>query len=688
MEAEEAINLQRKNLFEFEEQNLPGNVPQLLNQVVEKCSKILQFHSNSSYVDNALLMLGKSFYYQKNYLKALRKFQELLAAYPESNLILENDLWIAKTQMKLRDYKNALPLLKQVRERAIDEGEDEIVKEGFVEEIVYLITIEKYSSAISLMKEFLDASDNDEVNAELVYEMGRLYMKTNDVETAITSYEMVFDFSPSFNIELKTKVELANALRETGKDEQALEILEGMRTENKYSESFDKIDLEIGITLFSLERVDEAVETLVKVDTTYTTSINSGIAKFKLGQIFELYYHNFDSAAAYYIKASSSAAPPEYSKLAAEKAQLFRKYQTLKKNIYDSKKQLYYVENPDEFTKDSLAFYADTLKTDEQITQQIQTDQKGIEGDEKGFVGDEKGFVQQPKTPLKTEGKNPPVRPTLSADSLKNIILKNEFDLANLFYTEMNVPDSAYQYYLNIVENHSNSKYYLQSLYSVGTYYNSVGRREEADSTFNYIYENYKSDKIVNAVASFIKKPFINLNYDPANDLYLAAESKLLDKKYNESVIEFYNIFVTHPQSSLAPKALYAGGWILENELKLFDSAAVFYDSIETKYPQSLYASTVRPKLSLYKQTLEQKKKASEDSLKQIEALKLEKLKADSLKKAGITPQEIKTNQRQLNDKSKKELEEETLKKEENDLKKEEMFDEKNAEDEKHDIKK
>lgn len=179
-EAENAIKLQRKNLFEFEQPNISGNVPQLLNSVVEKSSKILQFHDNSSYVDDALLMLGKSFYYQKNYQKALRKFQELAVTLPESDLILENDLWIAKTKMRLKDYQEALSALNIIRKQAVEEGEDDIARDAYVEEIVHQIIEENYSSAINLINELLEVSDDGEVNAEVMYELGRLYVKTND----------------------------------------------------------------------------------------------------------------------------------------------------------------------------------------------------------------------------------------------------------------------------------------------------------------------------------------------------------------------------------------------------------------------------------------------------------------------------------------------------------------------------
>ena len=109
----------------------------------------------------------------------------------------------------------------------------------------------------------------------------------------------------------------------------------------------------------------------MKVDTTYGTSINSGIAKFKLGEIFEYHYKNFDSASYYYSKSASSTTPVEYSKPASEKAKLFKKYQALQKNITDVKKQLIYLENPDDFNQDSIAFYSDTLSNEDQNLAQM-----------------------------------------------------------------------------------------------------------------------------------------------------------------------------------------------------------------------------------------------------------------------------------------------------------------------------
>ena len=50
------------------------------------------------------MMLGKSFYYQKNYPKSKRKFEELLETNPDDDEeITEASLWTAKNSFELRE---------------------------------------------------------------------------------------------------------------------------------------------------------------------------------------------------------------------------------------------------------------------------------------------------------------------------------------------------------------------------------------------------------------------------------------------------------------------------------------------------------------------------------------------------------------------------------------------------------
>lgn len=336
--AEEQILSQQKELFSTDPPTVSGTANTQLVKVIEKCSQILQFHSETGYVEDALMILGKSFYYQKNYQKAERKFDELIKNYPESDFKLEANLWIGKCKMRLRNYDDALALLSRVRDEAVQKEDDDILKEAFVEEIVYRITTEDISGAIDLANEFLQAANDDEIKSDVWYEVGNLNMKIGNVQDAVTAYNNVFEYSPDFDLEVEAKLKYGKALRESGDAEKSYSVFEDMLSEDKYSDRISDIRFELGKSLSSLGRFDEAVDELTVVDTTYKNTPFSGAARFEIGKIYEVDLKNLDSASAYYKKAATSTLPPEYVSEAKDKNQLFGKYILLRNNIQNFNK--------------------------------------------------------------------------------------------------------------------------------------------------------------------------------------------------------------------------------------------------------------------------------------------------------------------------------------------------------------
>jgi tetratricopeptide (TPR) repeat protein len=636
-QAEESINSQQQDLFSNEDITVPGSAVQLLNKVIEKCSRILQFHPESAYVDDALLMLGKSFYYQKNYQKAIRKFQELIATQQNSNLITETNLWIGKTEMKLKEYPDALSILDDVIKEGIDRGKNGVVNNAYIEEIKYKLSQDDYAGAISSSKEMLKVSKDVEINADVVYEIGILYNLLNDPQNAIAAFQQVFDYSPSFETELDAKIELGKAYRTAGQPEKALDIFTDLRSEKNYSDSYDAIELQIGITQVDLKNYDKALSYFTSVDTGYARSKSTGVAKYKIGELYQYHFFNYDSASYYFSKSLTSTLPTDYIPLATDKVQKFKKYKTLKDNIELNGKKLDYIQNPESFVKDSIAFYSDTVKTETNTNTENNSLQGGLNrgrfgNRDLGEISRAQPSIVKTRNAVPTgPAKIPPVRPNISEDSVKSLLLQNLFELGNLFFTEFDLPDSAYKYYINILENYPNSKYEARTLYSLGSYYQTINEFTKADSLFNIIYNHYKNESIVNAAANKLNKPLIDLNYDPAVDLYTSAEEKFMNENYKECLNEFYKIYKNYPQSTLAPKALYTTGWILENQLDKPDSAAIFYDTLVVKYPGTVYASKINPKINFYNQEEARIKKAYEDSLMAIKKARLDSLKADSL---------------------------------------------------------
>jgi len=90
-----------------------------------------------------------------------------------------------------------------------------------------------------------------------------------------------------------------------------------------------------------------------------------------------------------------------------------------------------------------------------------------------------------------------------------------------------------------------------------------------------------------------------------------------------------------YPKSSFAPKALYASGWIYENNLDMPDSAAAIYDSVVTKFPATAYANAIKAKLQVYKDE-KKKEQAARDS---VEAAKNNLSKPENKQQLNQSPQ-------------------------------------------------
>ena len=90
-----------------------GGEIKLYQDALKKCSKVISEHAGSSYMDDALFMIGKSFYYLGDFPKAERKFRELLASFPKSKYADESRFFLGKTRFHLENYVLAMEVFKE-----------------------------------------------------------------------------------------------------------------------------------------------------------------------------------------------------------------------------------------------------------------------------------------------------------------------------------------------------------------------------------------------------------------------------------------------------------------------------------------------------------------------------------------------------------------------------------------------
>ncbi len=630
--AMDELNKQKKDIFSFKEDPVPQSAKQSFDKVVEKASKILQFDSQSAFFDDALLLIGKSFYYLQEYSKAYRKFQEL-ATLKDSDLLLENKLWIGKTQLQLRLFDEGIATLEEVKNEAREAKEIDIFTEASIKQIAYYKYREDYDKAIGNAKILLEASDSDQLKAELTNEIGKLYVKLEDFANAATYFAKVSDYEPSFEIEFSSKLELAKLYKILNERDKSLTVLLDLKDQNRYKPFLDKINLEIGLIKYEQGDYDEALNIFTEVDTTFKQSESGFIAAFMKAEMFNSYYKNYDSAKSFYDKVAAGTSPTEYKDKAKKKSEILKKFLTLRESVNKYKKQLYYIENPEAYSQDSLD-YVIWKNRDSSVIKAEQEEAK------------------RNKTTVKTLIQ--PIKSTISGDSLKKIMAKFEYDFGNVFFGELSEPDSAYKYYINIIDNYPQNSYTAKTYFALATYYDSKGDREKADSLYKFVYDNFPKDPMVNVIAKKLGLGEIDFSTDPLEKSFLEAEKYYKNKDFKTAINKLRTIYKENDKSMMAAKSIYTIGFIYENELRLLDSAVTYYDTLNIKYKNTEYARNVAAKLNFFKQEEKRKQavkdsiaKAKADSIRneqiKVEKEKLKKKLIDSLKNAGenFTPEEI-----------------------------------------------
>lgn len=640
IQAETEVLKNKTELFYYEEKPITQAQKKQFDDVIKKTSSILQYSTESSYFEDALLMTGKSFYYQQNYSRALRKFNEL-AALSGSSLFLESKLWIGKTQLQLRDFNAAIKILNEVIEEAVDNDETQILIEAYKSKIGYLIYSEDFESAIEESNNFFNEDILEELKAEILYELGLLYLNNNELVEAKNSFEKVQNYSPNFEIDFNSKFELAKLSQKTGELDKSLELFEGLRAEDKFSDNWNLLDLQMAKIYYDQKEIEKALEKFTYVDTTYAKTVSSGTAQFYRAEILENYYFDYDSALVFYQKVLSSNADQETKNNAQKKSTLLNKYINLHKVNKELNLKYLYLTDDNAFRKDSLD-YIFKLKEDS-IKAKIEAE-AALESEGPTQKG-------RPKQQQKVIPKIPkPERPKISVDSLHSLFSQNYFELANLLYTEFDNPDSAFFYYQKSLEEKENNPNQAQTYYAIGSYYLLNNDKNKADSIFSIVYEKFPDNPIRNEAAKQIGKPIYDFKKDPLEEDFNYAESLYEDNKYDSAIESLFKIYRSNRTSEYAPKSLYTIGYILEKELNLPDSAASIYDTLTSKYRNSVYAKDVLLRLTGFKQE-QNRLIAIQDSIKKAEeSLIKEKLKIDKTEVNANSISNIKVDSLQIPD--------------------------------------
>lgn len=563
--------------------------------VIEKCSKLLQYHPDSKLVDDALLMIGKSYYYQNEHQSAERKFKELLTSYPESDLLLEAKLLLANTYYRNNDKATAAATARELMDEAKSAKEDGVVAKAALLLAHVEVGNKNYDQAIAYYQHAAEFGETPEERSSAYRRVAEMYNQQEEYKKAAGAFVRSEETSTEYIGAYRGQIGRARMLSKLGMHEESLSLLDELIKNTNYREFFGEIDLEIA-NVYRDEKDYASAEAQYRyVDTAYARSETAANSYYQLGLMHELMMFNYDSARVAYDKGKAEFPQAEITPTIVKRSENINKYFLYRAEIakYDSIKE--FIRNPPDTTKKVL-IGQDTSKNKSFALDSTNSDSTAAKGIAKADSLIPKVAVIPP----------PPM------DTVHVRLAFNKSELAGLFYTSLELVDSARYWYELMLKDHPNSSHAPRALYTLSQIYrnDSSVARSTVDSLHKDIVKRFPESEFATASRRILGLPEITKVVDANEVSYRHAESLVEKGDVASALRSFKGIAERDSTSPFAAKAQYTIGWIYENVKPDADSSIANYQRLIKRFPNSQYVSLVQPKLTEVE--LEKQKKLQE----------------------------------------------------------------------------
>ncbi|MEW6041655.1 MAG: tetratricopeptide repeat protein, partial [Elusimicrobiota bacterium] len=502
-----------------------------LKKSIEKSSKVLeQYPTKSKYLDQALLLLGKAFYFKGEYSKATRKFTELVNNYSKSRLYWEASFYLGMSlyqRERLDAAQKAFETLIKEDTRGTEWG----LKGKYM---LAHIAIEKENQeiALELFNKYSEFTRDKYLSNLIFYKIAVIEEERKNYKKAIENYRKVTYvrvpekytvISVEPEMEYRAQFAIGECLRKERSLTTALAHYRNMMNRDEYYSHFRKIKLEIGYCIMELDSIEKAVSVFQGIALEAPISQEAGEAYFNLGRIQEKKYGNLEKAFEYYEKSVKAFGASENARLAKARVDAIQKIWALRGKKMQAK--------------------SDTLK--------------------------------QEKKEEKTD-----------SAYLKIGYAQRHYVTAEIFLFELEIIDSALMELDSIV-----SDTLFDSIYTPKAFYAKAwimenfkkDQKNTADSIYRYIIKTFPNVKYAQSAQEALgMEVTIMTREDSALKALHEAEAYFDNPEYAKTAIEKYRIVAdSFPDTYFAKQAILAMAWLYNEILFDLDSAISAYTRLK-----------------------------------------------------------------------------------------------------------
>lgn len=524
-------------------------------QSITKGADVLRKYPESKWVDESLLIIGKSYYFRKEYYSAVEKFEELYQTSTESKYKQKAVLWKGRAYLDMGFIDQGIQYLSEQITLFEDEWDTKYLYETKAIHAQMYVSKENWAMAVDILEEIAPKIKNKAYRERSYFLMGQLYDILNQPDKALESFQKVEDNYYDYDLQYLAKRKKAENARRLGDHDTALSTFKEMLKDDKNAEFRPELNYEIARTLYNIGDFGEAEKIYKEIlDDKIQRPKAETLAKvyYALAEVQRFGYSDFKLAAAYYDTASRQNANKE--KLpsnfdASELAESFGTYSMFKDDIQLKDSLLWVGQLPKDEFDDLLNKLREQkikeFEEEQRRKEESQNTMVNVTGQAETEAVAGSGFlnVQNPSRMLEASNQfraiwrdrrladnwrvmellkksidnsdDEDIEEEINAqegqfytnaqldidvsmvpftkeeqDSLQQDIAVLNYELANLFYLSLEMPDSAAYYFEKVLNDYPDNPATPMSFYSI-----SELKYAEGDSTIALDYAKKLIDK-------------------------------------------------------------------------------------------------------------------------------------------------------------------------------------------------
>lgn len=550
------------------------------NIAIEKASKVIQYHKSSQYMDRSVLLIGKSYFYLGDYLKAERKFSEFISKLKSSAYLDEALLYLAKTQLRLDNEK---PAIERFNDLIKNSKEKNVVSESYQSLAEYYLNKKDFDNAVKNFKSAIEYSGDNEFKAQMQFLVASVTARSN-TKLAAKEFDKVLDYDASYDLEYLARFNRAKNLVASGDFNNADDLIEDLQIKYKdVPANLGQVNYLRGIYYDEKKDKKLSINQYYEVIKNFPASIPSADASYMIGKHYEA-KNNYLNAYLYYRFSTEQNTGAVNYRDAFKKANIFKRYFELRGIITGEPVNTEYNE---EFRKKTTKDFEKGDPSKDPL--------KGLDNGKSG------GNRSNNLADSILTGEDSTFTIVDTSHTKEKQISAAKFELAELFLYDLNRMDSSEIYLKQALNESFDYDFSAKVLFALSELYRKQNDNAKSEEVLNIIVRDYPRSPVANSSRKLLNMSMVDeFTGDASDSIYSSAENKFINKDYRAALEDFRGLISVYPSSVHLDKAYFGAGWIYENIIYNNDSAYYYYSSLVKGVPNSEAAAIVMQKVEEY----------------------------------------------------------------------------------------